>query len=72
MGSEGRYKGIGERCREEKTHLSGISIQQIMYARIPAPQTANIAQMTLTTVGSISRYSAIPAHTPAIILFLLR
>jgi len=47
----------------------GIIIQQIIYAKRPKP--ANItetAQIIRTIVGSTSKYSAIPAATPPIIL----
>jgi len=46
----------------------------MMYASTPAPMdmTVKTAQMTRTTVGSTLKYSAMPAHTPAIMRFFDR
>ena len=54
-------------CRTQ----SGMTIEQIMYARTPEPpMQANSTQITRTSVGSILKYSAIPPHTPQIFLLL--
>ena len=44
----------------------GITIAAIIYAIIPLPAHAvNKIQASLTNVGSMSKYSAIPPHTPS-------
>ena len=53
---------------EDYVRAEGIIIQQIIYAQKPKPANKiETAQTTRTTVGSKSKYSAIPAATPPII-----
>lgn len=48
----------------------GIMIAAIIYAQIPAPpKQVRITHARRTRVGSISKYSAIPPHTPQSIQF---
>lgn len=51
-------------------YLLGIIIAAMIYAQIPAPpKQVRITHARRTNVGSISKYSAIPPHTPQSILF---
>ena len=44
----------------------GITIAATIYASIPLPaQAVNKTHASLTIVGSMSKYSAIPPHTPS-------
>ena len=52
------------------SYAFGIIIAAIIYAQIPAPpKQVRITQARRTRVGSISKYSAIPPHTPHSIQF---
>ena len=47
------------------TSYLGITMAAMMYAQIPAPpKQVRIIHASRTSVGSISKYSAIPPHTP--------
>lgn len=52
---------------------SGITSAKIKYSNtgLPQPRKVKITNMILTIVGSHPRYSAIPPHTPEIILSVL-
>lgn len=50
--------------------FTGIIIAATIYTSNPTPKILNITHNKRTTVGSMLMYSAIPWHTPQIILFV--
>lgn len=56
--------------KADRNYPLGITIAAIIYAQNPAPpKQVRITQASRTRVGSISKYSAMPPHTPQIIQF---